>query len=84
MRTREEVLERTKRIIMDNVPEMVDGELTEDTVLNTETSVDSMGFILIVTKLEGMFNIKIPDDEWEKMYTLRDIVDTVMRHLPKD
>ena len=83
MITREEVLEKTKKIIYDNVPEMIQGELTEDTVLNTETSVDSMGFILIVTKLEGMFGVHIPDNEWSKMVTLRDIVDTVMKHLAK-
>lgn len=84
MLAREEVLTGTKKIIMDNVPEMVKGELTEDTVLNNETAVDSMGFILVVTKLEGKFNVHIPDDEWGKMSTVRDLVDTVMKHLPKD
>lgn len=84
MLAREEVLAGTKKIIMDNVPEMVKGELTEDTVLNNETAVDSMGFILVVTKLEGKFNVHIPDDEWGKMSTVCDLVDTVMKHLPKD
>lgn len=84
MLTREEVLAGTKKIIMDNVPEMVKGELTEDTVLNNETAIDSMGFILVVTKLEGKFNVHIPDEEWGKMQTVRDLVNTVMKHLPKD
>ncbi|MBE6121564.1 MAG: hypothetical protein IJ130_01525 [Solobacterium sp.] len=84
MLTREEVLAGTKKIIMDNVPEMVQGELTEDTVLNNETAIDSMGFILVVTKLEGKFNVHIPDEEWGKMQTVRDLVNTVMKHLPKD
>ena len=84
MLTREEVLAGTKKIIMDNVPEMVQGELTEDTVLNNETAIDSMGFILVVTKLEGKFNVHIPDEEWGKMQAVRDLVNTVMKHLPKD
>ena len=84
MLTREEVLAGTKKIIMDNVPEMVQGELTEDTVLNNETAIDSMGFILVVTKLEGKFNVHIPDEEWGKMQTVRDLVNTVMKYLPKD
>ncbi len=84
MITREEVLAKTKKIIMDNVPEMIKGELTEDTVLNNETAIDSMGFILVVTKLEGMFDVHIPDERWAKMITLRDIVDTVIEYLPKD
>lgn len=83
MITREEVLTRTKKVIMDNVPEMIKGELNEDTVLNNETAIDSMGFILVVTKLEGMFDVHIPDEQWSKMITLGDIVDTIMKYLPK-
>lgn len=84
MITREEVLTRTKKVIMDNVPEMIKGELNEDTVLNNETAIDSMGFILVVTKLEGMFDVHIPDEQWSKMITLGDIVDTIMKYLPKE
>lgn len=84
MLAREEVLAGTMKIIMDNVPEMVKGELTEDTVLNNETAIDSMGFILVVTKLEGKFNVHIPDEEWAKMSTVRDLVDTVMKYAAKD
>lgn len=84
MITREEVLTRTKKVIMDNVPEMIKGELNEDTVLNNETAIDSMGFILVVTKLEGMFDVHIPDEQWSKMITLGDIVETIMKYLPKE
>ncbi|MBE6128823.1 MAG: hypothetical protein E7185_06060 [Erysipelotrichaceae bacterium] len=84
MITREEVLAKTKKVIMNNVPEMIKGELTEDTVLNNETAIDSMGFILVITKLEGMFDVHIPDERWPKMITLGDIVDTIMEYLPKE
>ena len=84
MIARDEVLAKTKKIIMDNVPEMIHGELNEDTVINSETAVDSMGFILVMSKLEGAFDVRIPDDKWSKMITLGDIVDTIMSYLPKD
>ena len=44
--TREEVLEKIRQVIRDCVPEMVGSDLSEDTVINTETAIDSMGFIL--------------------------------------
>ena len=81
---REEVVERAKRVILDNVPDMYDTELTEETVLNAEGNVDSMGFIPVLTKLEGEFGARIPNSEWDHLRTLGDLVDAVMKHLPKD
>ena len=84
MPTRNEVIEKTKKLIQDNVPEMYDQDLKEDTVLNAEGNVDSMGFILVLTKLEGFYNVKIPDEEWDTLRTLGDVADAVIRNLPKD
>lgn len=84
MITREEVIEKTRRIIADNVPDMFGTELAEDTVLNAEGNVDSMGFILVLTKLEGETGARIPNKEWDKLRTLGDLADAVMRNLPKD
>ena len=84
MITREDIYEKTVKIIRDNVPDMFGTELGEDTVLNAEGNVDSMGFILVVTKLEGELNVRIPDREWDKIRTLGDLVDTVYKYLPKD
>lgn len=81
---REEVVDRAKRVILDNVPDMYGTELTEETVLNAEGNVDSMGFILVLTKLEGEFGARIPNSEWDHLRTLGDLVDAVMKHLPKD
>ena len=84
MITREEIFEKTVKIIRDNVPDMFGSELTEDTVLNAEGNMDSMGFILVVTKLEGELGTKIPDREWDKIRTLGDLVDKVYKYLPKE
>lgn len=84
MPTRDEVIEKTKKLIEDNVPDMYGKDLKEDTILNAEGNVDSMGFILVLTKLEGFYNVKIPDDEWDSLRTLGDVADAVLRNLNKD
>lgn len=84
MITRDEVISKAKKIIQDNVPDMFGKDIEEDTVLNKEGNVDSMGFILVITKLEGEFNVKIPDEEWDSLRTLGDLADAVMKYLPKE
>lgn len=84
MPTRDEVIAKTKKLIEDNVPDMYGKDLREDTILNAEGNVDSMGFILVLTKLEGFYNVKIPDDEWDSLRTLGDVADAVLRNLNKD
>ncbi len=84
MITREEIFNRTKQVIKDNVPDMFGDELTEDTVLNSKDgNVDSMGFILVITKLEGEFNAKVPDEEWDKITTLGELVDQIYKYAEK-
>ncbi len=82
--TREEVLEKISKVIKDCVPEMVPENLTEDTVINTETAIDSMGFILVICKLEAMFNVRIPERQWQKLSTMGDVADAIMKRLPKE
>lgn len=84
MITREEVVEKAKRIIADSVPDAFGTDIDENTVLNVEGNVDSMGFILVLTKLEGEVGVQIPNKEWDKLRTLGDLVDAVMAHLPED
>ena len=81
--TREEVLEKIRKVILDCVPEMVGEELNEDTVINTETAIDSMGFILVICRLEAMFDIKIPERQWKKLSTMGDVADIILKYLPK-
>ena len=81
--TRQEVLEKTKKVIHDCFPDMEVDKLQEDSVINTETAIDSMGFVLIICKLEALFDIKIPERQWAKLSTLGDVADAVMKRLPK-
>ena len=81
--TREEVIEKICQVIRDCVPEMAPVDLREDTVINTETAIDSMGFILVICKLEALFNVRIPERQWKKLSTMGDVADAIIKYLPK-
>ena len=79
--TRQEVLEKTKKVIRDCFPDMDVENLTEDSVINTETAIDSMGFVLVICKLEALFDVKIPERQWKKLQTLGDVVDAIYKRI---
>ncbi len=81
--TRQDVIQEIKTVIFNCFPDMEGQELTEDTVINTETAIDSMGFVLVICKLEALFDIKIPERQWAKLSTLGDVADAIMKKLPK-
>ncbi len=79
--TRQEVLNETKRIIYECFPDMKEIDLQEDTVINTETAIDSMGFVLVICKLEALFDVRIPERQWKKLQTLGDVVDAIYKRI---
>ena len=81
--TRQEVIEEIKTVVFNCFPDMEGPDLKEDTVINTETAIDSMGFVLIICKLEALFDIKIPERQWAKLSTLGDVADAILKRLPK-
>ena len=80
---RSEIIQKIKTVIADCFPEMDTSNLEEDTVINTETSIDSMGFVLVICKLEAMFDIRIPERQWQKLSTMGDVADAIEKRLPK-
>ena len=79
--TRQEIMNRTIEIVHERVPETEEQELRENTVINTDTAIDSMGFTLIICRLEATFGVKIPDRQWQKLYTLGDVVSAIEKRL---
>ncbi len=79
---RNEVLEKTKTVIFDCFPDMKETGLQEDSMINTETAIDSMGFVLVICKLEALFDVRIPERQWKKLQTLGDVVDAIYKRLP--
>ena len=81
--TRQEIIDQIKKVIFDCFPDMQGMNLQEDSIINTETAIDSMGFVLVICKLEAIFNVKIPDRQWSKLQTLGDVADAIEKRLPK-
>ena len=83
MISRQEILQKTIDIIYESAPELEGKELTEETIINTDTGIDSMGFTLIICRLEAAFDVRIPSRQWQKLSSLKDVVDAIEKRLPK-
>ena len=81
--TRQEIMDGTREIIYESVPELEGQPLDESTVINTDTGIDSMGFTLIMCRLEARFDVKVPDRQWAKLSTLGDVVSAFEKRMPK-
>lgn len=80
---RQEIKENIIKIITENLEEFKEGEIDESTVINTDAALDSMRFIYVMTKIESFFDIEIPQRKWEKLQTLKDLIDVVESSLGK-
>jgi len=78
--TREEILEKTNIIIHNCMPELEGVEITEDTIVNKDIGMDSMCFILVMCKVENQFGIKVPEREWKKISTMKELVDVIQKY----
>ncbi len=74
-------MEKTLEIVHECVPETEGQELAESSVINTDTAIDSMGFTMIICRIEATFGIKIPDRQWKKLYTLGDVVSAIEKYM---
>ena len=83
MITRQEILQRTREVIYECAPELEGRELNEDTVINTDAAIDSMGFTLVICRLEANFGVQIPNRQWQKLQTLGDVADAIEKRLNK-
>ena len=79
--TRQEILEKTKKIVYDCVPELAGVEINEDSVVNTDMGMDSMNFILVICKLEAEFDVRIPNRQWTKLSTFGEVVDAIEKYM---
>ena len=78
--TRQEILEKTKKIVYDCVPELAGVEINEGSVVNTDMGMDSMNFILVICKLEAEFDVRIPNRQWTKLQTLGEVLDAIEKY----
>jgi acyl carrier protein len=69
-----DIFDTLVKMIRDYLPELAEKPLTMDTVINTETGIDSMGFVLIISKLEALYHISISERQMNKFVTMGDVV----------
>ena len=79
--TRTEIAEICRAVVYECVPDMESTPLYEDTVINTDTAIDSMGFTLIICRLEARLDVKIPQRQWARMSTFGDVVTAFDRRI---
>ena len=75
--SRDELREKTIKLIHNFIPELKDAELDESSVINTDTNIDSLSLIMLITKVESTFDVRIPRDEWNSINTLGELLDKV-------
>ena len=81
--TRQDIIDKIKEIIFEIEPDLEKQELREDSVINHDTAIDSMGFTLAICRLEAYFDVRIPDRQWAKLQTLGDVADAIEKRLKK-
>lgn len=75
----QEIFDKILEVAKQAMPELDTEHVTMDTVINRDMGADSLAFIMIICKIEGAFDIEIPDETWEHLSTMRDLVDTVKK-----
>ena len=78
--SRDEIKERTLKIIYNCVPELNGVPLDESSVVNTDMAMDSMNFILVICKIEAEFDVKIPNRQLNRLKTLGQLIDAIEKY----
>ena len=79
--SREEIAATCKEVIYECVPELEGTPIYEDTVINTDTAIDSMGFTLVICRLEARFDVRIPNRQWSRLSTFGDVLTAIQKRL---
>ena len=69
--------ERVRKILVDQLGDISEGEVTENAVIVDDLGADSLDVVEIVMGLEEEFEVEIPDEDAEKIKTVKQIVDYI-------
>lgn len=76
MSTPAEIEERIKRIVAEQLGKSLD-MVTPEASFIQDLEADSLDIVELVMALEDEFNIEIPDEEAEKIQTVKDVISYV-------
>ena len=75
----EELLAELLKIIRVCIPETELTQLKPEMVISLELGADSMNLVMIMTKIESRFHIRIPESQWSKLVTIQDVMDAIRK-----
>ncbi len=79
-----EIFDFTVAMIRDYVPSLANPEsLTMESTVNSESNIDSMGYILVISKIEAQYGIEISERQIAKLVTMGDLVRFVEKKVAK-
>jgi acyl carrier protein len=75
--------DRVKQIIMDQLGVSAE-QVTPDASFIDDLGADSLDTVELVMALEEEFDIEIPDEDAEKLRTVRDALDYLKKHVTEE
>lgn len=75
-----DIYEKIKKIIAERLS-LSEDEIRMDSSFLDDLGADSLDIVELVMAFEEEFDIKIPDEDAEKIETVKDVVDYVKSHL---
>jgi len=75
-----DVLERVKKVIVDQLNNVDESQVVETASFTADLNADSLDIVELVMAFEEEFGIEIPDDEAEKIQTVKDAIDYIESH----
>lgn len=76
----EEIFEKIKAIIVEQLG-VAENAVTMDASFIDDLGADSLDIVELVMAMEEEFDIEIPDEEAEKVVTVRDVVDYIKENV---
>ena len=76
----EEIFEKIKNIIVEQL-QVAETAVTEDASFIDDLGADSLDIVELIMALEEKFDIEIPDEDAEKVSTVKDVVEYIKEHI---